>query len=66
MSDVNVIITEAEPINVTITEGQPINVIIEKVYPLSDSIFIPDEDGLKIKKIYVLNGKLKIKYESGD
>ena len=67
MSDVNVIITEAEPINIIITEEQPINVTIEKVISSTlDSVFTPDEDGHRVIKIYIKDGKLKIKYESGD
>jgi len=36
---------------------------IKGLYSAIDSIFLPDENGLKINKMYVLDDKLKIKYE---
>jgi len=67
MSDINITIIEAEPIVFVIGEEQPINIIIEeKLSSILDSVFVPDEDGLRIKKIYIKDGKLKIKYERSD
>jgi len=67
MADINVTITEAQPIQIIVTEAEPINITIEDgLYSLISSIFAPDEDGHKITKLYIKNGKLKVKYEDGD
>ena len=65
--DIIVKIVEVETISVNITEETPIIVNIDdKVSTLLSDVFIPDEDGLKITKIYIKDGKLKVKYEDGE
>ena len=67
MADINVEITEETPINVNITEETPIEIkITDGLSPLFASIFEPDEDGKRITKMYVKDGKLKVKYEGGE
>ena len=67
MADINVTFTEVQPIQIVVTEDQPINVDIgDGLSSLIYSIFTPDEDGKRITKMYVKNGKLKIKYEGGE
>lgn len=57
MPDIKVQIVEAEPINVVIVEATPTQVA---------KIFHPDEDGKRIVKVQVKNGKLDIQYERGE
>jgi len=65
--DIIVKIVEEETISVNITEETPIIVnIYDKVSTLLSDVFIPDENGLKITKIYIKDGKLKVKYEDGE
>lgn len=65
--EVIVRVIEEETINVSITEETPIIIELDDGVPgwLSD-IFVPDEDGLRITKMYIKNGKLKVKYEDGE
>lgn len=65
--DIIVKIIDETVINVNIAEETSIVVNIDDVVPaLSSSIFVPDEDGLRIVKMYIKNGKLKVKYEGGE
>ena len=67
MADVNVTVVVEEVLHFTITEAQPMNITIEGGgSSLLDDIFDPDESGYRITKMYIKNGKLKIKYESGE
>jgi len=54
-------------INIKIVESEPINVVINEANPTQiASIFEPDEDGKRIVKVQVKNGKLDIQYEGGE
>jgi len=67
MADINVTVTDATQIHVVVSDAQPINVELGgELSSIIYNIFIPDEDGQRIKKMYVKNGKLKVKYEDGD
>ena len=67
MADVNLQITESEQITIQVVEGTPINITVSEGTPaLLSGIFNPDESGYKITKLYVKDGKLKIKYEDGE
>ena len=66
MSDINVTITEVEPIQVVVTEEIIRVVITDKVPFLPASILEPDADGEKVLKIQVKNKKLDIRYEGGE
>jgi len=67
MADINVTVIDAAQIQVIVSDVQPINIeITDGVSSLINSIFIPDEDGKRVKKMYVKDGKLKVKYEDGD
>ena len=66
--EIKVKVVEEESIHINITEETPIIVQIDgggSSYDFSD-IFSPDEDGKRITKMYIKNGKLKVKYEDGE
>lgn len=65
--DIIVKIIDETVINVNIAEETSIVINIDDVVPaLSSNIFVPDEDGLRIVKMYIKDGKLKVKYEGGE
>ena len=67
MADINVVVTDTTQINVVVGDAQPINVELGgELSSIIYNIFIPDEDGQRITKMYIKNGKLKVKYESGE
>jgi len=67
MADINVTVVDTAHIHVTVSDAQPINVELgEGLASIIYNIFVPDEDGQRIRKMYIKNGKLKVKYEDGE